>query len=453
MSMVQANTQYAPYPTYKDTNVEWLGEIPAHWNLLALKYAAYINAEVLPETTAPDYELQYVDISNVDSQGNVIEVQPVYFENAPSRARRRVKDGDTIISTVRTYLKAVAYIKNPPENLIVSTGFAVLSPKPKILPEYLRWLVLSEQFISLVVAHSVGVSYPAINPTTLGSLPIWLPPLEEQRAIATILDHEVNQINELIAQKHRLIHLLRERFSSLTSQVVVRGLDPSIPMCDSGIDWLGEIPCHWKLKRFKFLMHKIEQGWSPLSENHPAENDEWAVLKVGCVNGGKFNANENKALPPELEPLTEYEIKTGDLLISRANTRELLGSAAVVKQVRSKLLLCDKLYRVRLDQNQVDADFLVAALSSSSIRYQFERDATGASSSMQNIGQDSIKEAIIVLPGLEEQVQIREFLSGLNDRIGRIVTALEQSISNLSEQRSALISAAVTGKIDVRGEI
>lgn len=233
---------WQPYPDYKNSGIEWLGEIPNHWKLMMLKHAARLNPESLPETTKPDYEILYIDIGNVDTEGNILDIQSYLFENAPSRARRVVRHGDTIVSTVRTYLKAIAYIDNPPDNLIVSTGFAVLRPAQTVYPEYMRWLTQSEQFVALVVTNSVGVSYPAINPSTLGSLPILLPSLPEQRAIAAFLDCETTRIDRLIAAKERLIALLQEKRMALISHAVTKGLDPTVPMKDSGVEWLGEIP-------------------------------------------------------------------------------------------------------------------------------------------------------------------------------------------------------------------
>ena len=125
----------------------------------------------------------------------------------------------------------------------------------------------------------------------------------------------------------------------------------------SGIEWFGALPSHWVVKRLRFATERIEQGWSPQCDNQAADDDAWGVMKVGCVNGDQFDASENKALPPELDPKTEYELRPGDVLISRANTRELVGSAAIVpSDVRSKLLLCDKLFRIALSP-EVDAAY------------------------------------------------------------------------------------------------
>ena len=241
------------YPAYRDSGVPWLGEIPAHWQVKRLKYVAAMNSDVLPEDHNPDELVSYVDISNVDATGSVLQTQAIRFGDAPSRARRKVRSGDTIISTVRTYLRAIAFMADPPDDLVVSTGFAVLRPRSLMWPQFLWRLVQSTAFVEPVVAHSEGVGYPAINPGRLGSLPVWVPPLPEQRAIATYLDREATRIDALVAAKERLIALLQEKRSALISRTVMRGLDPTAPMKDSGVEWLGQVPAHWQVKRLKHL--------------------------------------------------------------------------------------------------------------------------------------------------------------------------------------------------------
>ena len=217
--------KWKSYPAYKDSGVEWLGEIPEHWEVKRLKYATGINQEVLLESTDPDYMLKYVDISTVDSYGAILDAQEMSFENAPSRARRIVRHGDTIISTVRTYLRAIGLIAHPPENLIVSTGFAVLRPISEMNAKFLWRLVQSDEFVNTVVAYSEGVGYPAINPGRLGNLFTWLPPLSEQHAIADYLDHETAKIDALISRIREGIEKLKEYSTALISAAVTGKID------------------------------------------------------------------------------------------------------------------------------------------------------------------------------------------------------------------------------------
>jgi type I restriction enzyme S subunit len=167
------------------------------------------------------------------------------------------------------------------------------------------------------------------------------------------------------------------------------------------------------------------------------------------VNGWEFNPEENKHLPDSQQPLPAYEIRPGDVLMSRANTTELLGSAALIKNVGPRLLLCDKLYRLSVNETHLDKGFLVTFLRSAAGRYAFERDATGASNSMQNIGQDSVRNVRIPIPPRTEQNAILACLASEATQSERLRIATEKTIALLRERRAALIGAAVTGQIPV----
>lgn len=250
-----------------------------------------------------------------------------------------------------------------------------------------------------------------------------------------------------------MLEKLKEKRIAVITQAVTRGLNPAAPLRDSSIPWLGQVPEHWEVKRLRFAVATLEQGWSPQCDNQPADDDCWGVMKVGCVNGDTFDPHENKALPAELEAKEHYELKPGDIIISRANTKDLLGSAAIVPaDVRTKLLLCDKLYRVRTSE-EVDEEFLTFYLRTPAARYQYEREATGASNSMQNIGQDTIKNLIMTLPPSPEQKLICEAIRKSVLRLDKLMTATETAIARLTEYRTTLITAATTGKIDVRNVI
>ena len=163
------------YAEYKPSGVEWLGDVPAHWEVKRLKYSASINDEVLPETTDPRFQMSYVDISSIDPIRGIVAVADMLFEDAPSRARRVVRDGDTICSTVRPYLQAIAPIQNPGSNTIVSTGFAVIRPR-RVSSTFFSYALREPGLINEIVARSVGVSYPAVNASEIGTLTV---PLRE----------------------------------------------------------------------------------------------------------------------------------------------------------------------------------------------------------------------------------------------------------------------------------
>ncbi|HEX21671.1 MAG TPA: restriction endonuclease subunit S, partial [Actinobacteria bacterium] len=201
-----------------------LMETPAHWEVKRLKYVATINDETLPETTNPNTEISYVDISSVDASAGIVKQEEINFENAPSRARRIVRDGDVIVSTVRTYLKAISPIRKPPNNLIVSTGFAVVRPR-SIRADYLQYAMRESSFIETIVSRSVGVSYPAVNVSDIENINIPLPPIVEQQAIANFLDRTTSKIDILVTKIELSIEKLNEYRTALISAAVTGKLD------------------------------------------------------------------------------------------------------------------------------------------------------------------------------------------------------------------------------------
>ena len=172
--------------------------LPLGWHSKRLKYLATYNDEVLAESTDEDEEINYVEISGVSLSHGIEEIERTTFGQAPSRARRKVRSGDILISTVRTYLRAIAKVDEASPNLIASTGFCVVRPNDDVDGGFLGWAVKSEPFVSEVVARSVGVSYPAINASELVTIDMPLPPLETQRRIAWFLDEKTAWIDGLI---------------------------------------------------------------------------------------------------------------------------------------------------------------------------------------------------------------------------------------------------------------
>jgi len=215
-----------PNVEMKDSGIKWLGTIPKHWHLKKIKYVSRVNKESLSETTAHGYEFYYIDIGNVDLEEGFKLGEKIKFDGAPSRARRIVRKGDSIVSTVRTYLKAIAYIEDNCTDLIVSTGFAVVTPCDVFVPRFLYFVLRSERFIDRVCALSVGVSYPAINATELADIVVWYPDdKNEQSKIVDYLDKKTAQIDGQISREERSIELLKEYRTALISEAVTGKID------------------------------------------------------------------------------------------------------------------------------------------------------------------------------------------------------------------------------------
>ena len=216
----------------KASGIEWLGDVPEHWSIKPLKRWVRLNASTLGEKTDQDFEFRYLDIGSVKTGRLAKELERLRFANAPSRARRVLRRGDTIISTVRTYLKAIWYVNEEAADLIASTGFAVLTPGREVEPEYLGYVIQSSGFVNRVTANSIGIAYPAIAETVLGRFPVVMPPtLEEQQAILVHIKSESAPLDQAIEQALTEIKLIREYRDRqiadvVTGQVDVRGWVP-----------------------------------------------------------------------------------------------------------------------------------------------------------------------------------------------------------------------------------
>ena len=220
----------------KSSGIDWLGDIPAHWEVKPLKRWVSINKRVLPESTDPDYMFNYVDIGCVGTGRLTGPPSRIRFGDAPSRARRVLCRGDTILSTVRTYLRAVYFVADGVSELVASTGFAVLTPEPGVVPEYLGITLQSDPFINRVTAHSIGIAYPAIAETRLGTFHVAMPQTtKEQDDIVQEVRSQTAALTAAIERAQREIDLIREYRTRLIADVVtgkldVRGFVPTEPM-------------------------------------------------------------------------------------------------------------------------------------------------------------------------------------------------------------------------------
>ena len=415
------------YPAYKDSGVEWLGKVPGHWDVASLKRIATCNDQVLPENTPEDFEIEYVEISDVDASQGITNSTTQPFGNAPSRARRRVRHGDAIVSTVRTYLRAIAPVVHPPENMIVSTGFAVVRPsEERLIPGFLGYAMRAEGFIGEVIARSVGVSYPAINASDLMSLAVAVPPRLDQTAIATFLDHETSKIDALIAEQKNLIALLKEKRQAVISHAVTKGLNPDAPMKDSGVEWLGEVPEHWQLIPV-WLLFDIGRGRVISHQEIMDNSGEYPVYSSQTENDGVMGH------------LATYDFE-GDYLTWTTD-----GANAGTVFRRSGRFNCTNVCgTLKPRDNNIFLDYFWLMLSIST--RSFVRQDINPK--LMNNVMAGIR---VLVPPRDEQMAIATLLTRAFEGIDALTREAESTIEVLQERRSALISAAVTGKIDVRG--
>jgi type I restriction enzyme S subunit len=440
--------RFSRYPAYEDSGVEWLGEIPAHWQVRRLKYLAALNPESLSEDTDPMQEMVYVDIGGVDSLGRLVEPEPLTFASAPSRARRLVRHGDVIVSTVRTYLRAIARISDPAPGLVVSTGFAVVRPDNGLTTDYAAYALRAPYFVERVVANSTGVSFPAINESEMATYELAVPPEPEQRAIAAFLDRQTARIDALVAKKERLVELLEEKRAALITRAVTRGLDPNIPMKDSGIEWLGAIPAHWDVKPLKGISG-LQTGLTLGKTYEKASLVARPYLRVANVQDGYLALDDIAEVELPVQDAPRYELHAGDVLMTEGGDFDKLGRGYVWEAQIAGCLHQNHIFAVRPRRDVLSSRFLALTMSSGYGRAYFTATSK-QSTNLASTNSTKLRNLPMPLPKFSEQKEIVLIIDRETARIDALVARVRDAIDRLKELRTALISAAVTGKIDVR---
>ena len=432
-----------PYPAMKDSGVEWLGEVPEHWNTRPLKRWVTINAEVMPETTAPDRVFRYVDIGSVGTGTLTQEPQRLRFAGAPSRARRVVHNGDTLVSTVRTYLKAIYFVDGEADELVCSTGFAVLTPRVGTVPQFVSYLARSNAFTDRVTADSVGIAYPAVAESRLGSFHVAVPPLPEQSAIVRYLDHADRRIQRYIRTKQKLIALLEEQKQALIHQAVTGKVDirtgqPYPAYKPSGVEWLGEVPEHWERRRLKILLRPVDRRSATGAET---------LLSLRRDHGIVIYA-EHFARPSQSRSLVGFKlVAVGQLVVNRLQANNGLVFCSGINGLVSPD------YSVFEMRKPLQMQYLSDLLRTSSYRSHFRRESTGlgtGTAGFLRLYDDKFLETEVFLPPVQEQILISNSLANDIAKVKRLMEQQQRQLQFFNEFRTRLITDVVTGKLDVR---
>lgn len=386
------------------------------WQATRLKYIADCNQRVLAESASADRVFKYVDIGAVGQGTITVPDELTTFADAPSRARRLAEPGDTIVSTVRTYLRAVATVPETSDDLVFSTGFAVLHPRPDVSRHFLAYVLQADEFVDKVVANSVGVSYPAITATDLMSLAVLLPPLDEQRAIADYLDQETARIDALVAKQEELLGLLAARKRSVLYQV------------------LADV--HGDVRRLRWLFRPSEVANRPDEEVLSVYRDHGVIPKSSrSDNFNKTPENVERYLLVRPDDLVVNKMKAwqGSLGISRYRGI-VSGDYEVLRPITSDL----------------DPAFAHFLLRSPQMTLEYRVRSRGIRPSQWRLYWQDFADIAIDVPPLDEQRRAATQIKVETDAIDALIAKAEEHIALAKERRSALITAAVTGQIYVR---
>lgn len=331
-----------------------------------------------------------------------------------------------------------------------STEITTLRAREGLDPAFLHYLVRSDHFRQASIASMTGAGgLKRVPDEHIRSFETLVPPETEQREITNFLDRETAKIDSLIDKQEQLIATLREDRAATITQAITKGLDQSVEMHRTGIAVMDAIPSHWSVRKLKHLVERFEQGVSPQASAELA-TEGWGVLKSGCVNGGVFRDIEHKKLPRDFEFDGRLAVAVGDLLVCRASgSSNLVGSAAIVQEIRYQLILSDKIFRLTPSGGSL-LGYLEWAMNARPYREQVLGAISGAEGLANNLPLSSLRNFWFAVPPIAEQQEIARFLGERCTKIDLLIAKSTAMIETLREYRSALITNAVTGKIDVR---
>ncbi|SIS38282.1 restriction endonuclease subunit S [Insolitispirillum peregrinum] len=437
------------YADYKDSGVEWLGEVPAHWGVVSLKRdIAFLTSgsRGWAEHYSDDGVL-FLRIGNLTRDSITLDLSDIQRVNLPDGAegeRTRVVAGDVLFS-ITAYLGSVAVAPKGLEEAYVSQHVALVRlHQRKFIPAWVGYVTLSNIGISYLETRGYGGTKVQLSLDDVANLIVTTPPLPEQTAIAAFLDHETGKIDALVAEQEKLIALLKEKRQAVISHAVTKGLDPSVPLKDSGIEWLGEVPEHWEISRMKHLCSHVVDCLHT-TPTYDGEL-EYPAIRTADVDRGILLLDQARLVSREIyeERIQRLCPMAGDILYSREGER--FGMAALVPE-DVNLCLGQRMMMFRTNERAHPA-FMMWLLNSDAVYQQVLEKVGGSTSPHVNIS--DIINFHVPLPPKDEQSRIAERIAIIATSVDTLTAEAERAIALLKERRSALISAAVTGKIDVR---
>jgi type I restriction enzyme, S subunit len=439
---------FEPYRRYKDSGVEWLGVIPAHWEMAPVyaRYEVALGKMLDAKRITGEFSGRY--LRNVDVQWDAVNVEGLpEMDFAPwERDRYLLRPGDLLVceggevgrsGVWRGALGECFYQK------------AIHRVRPRSRDEEPRFI-----YYLMHALAKRGVFAAGGNPNTIDHLTavqlrhyrLSFAPIAEQRAIAAFLDRETTRIDALVAKKERLIELLQEKRATLITRAVTKGLDPGVRMKDSGVEWLGEIPSHWEVKRLQHLTPADRRIMYGIVLPGANVDDGVPIVKGGDVSPGRLQLDRLNRTTREIEAgYVRSRLRGGDLVYA---IRGSIGEVAMVPYELEGANLTQDAARVSYT-SATHGPWLLYALKSVAVFAQLEAGALGAT--IRGINIRDLKRASIAIPSHGEQRTIAAFLDRETAKLDALIIKVREAIARLKELRTALISAAVTGKIDVRG--
>lgn len=440
----------------KDSGMEWIGEVPADWEILRIQRIGKLTSSGIDKTVNEDEQcvriINYTDVYG-NPTGELAEKD--YMEvTAPTWKvkEHQVKVGDVIFTPSSETIEDIgvaAVVIEPLPNTAFSYHVLRLSVKVDIVIKYRKYLFNNHFLQSHFSSRATGSIRKTLNRNDFKTANLLIPPLEEQVNIASFLDSAILQIFKLVNLQEQSIFELQAYKQSIITEAVTKGLDPDVPMKDSGVDWIGEIPAYWTLYKHRSLVKSIKSGRSVNGSSYSAINGEIGVLKTSCVYGDTFIPIENKAVNTDEVHLVSCPVTAKSLIVSRMNTAELIGSCGYVEKSFNNLFLPDRLWKVEYTK-EVSTKYLWYFLQCEPVKGFLASIATGTSSSMKNITQSQFLSIPIPMPDVQTQNSIVRKLDMVLSKIHDLIKLKQSKIEALKEYKQSLVYECVTGKRDCR---
>lgn len=444
------------YAKRTDSGIDWLGLVPDHWavkrlkHLAAKKKFAIVDGPFGTQLKADDYQIggvPLIRISNLSYQG-LLDIDDLVFispDKAKEVERSSVKIGDVVVGKTGATIGKCALVTHFDRAIIASSCLKMSPDTTTLIPAFLLFCIVSDGFQKTLINESGGSTRDTINITPFGNLAIAVPPLAEQAAIINFLERETAKIDALISEQERLIQLLKEKRQAVISHAVTKGLNRNAPMKPSGIEWLGDVPAHWAVASIKFYCGTITDGAHISPET---ENGVYPFVSTKDVGDEVIDIENSLRTSPAS---FEYMVKTGcqpqpgDVLFSKDGT---IGRTIVVAEIR-EFVVASSLIIIRPDSTKLDPHFLHRLCQSQAVNGQVASFTKGAG--LPRLSIQNLLKVIGCFPPLSEQQAIAAFLNEMTSKYDALTKEAQHAIEILQERRTALISAAVTGQIDVRG--
>ncbi|HHG3202123.1 TPA: restriction endonuclease subunit S [Vibrio parahaemolyticus] len=429
-------SKYQAYPKYEPINAEWLSEIPIGWSTTPLKYVASINMGQSP--SSEDCNIDGIGVPFLQGNAEFGVKSPTEKQFCPI-PKKVAKAGDLLFS-VRAPVGSLNFAN---KDFGIGRGLCSIRGTNAISQSFLWWVLPSYKYQFDAIA--TGSTFEAVSAEEVGNLNLALPPILEQTQIANFLEHETAKIDTLIEKQEQLIKLLKEKRQAVISHAVTKGLNPQAPMKDSGVEWCDYIPEHWRIGKLGFFA-RVGNGATPSRENQSF----WNGGTVGWLNSSKVNdviitEAEQFITPLALAQTSVQPVKANDLVIAITGEGQTRGRVAICQL---EATINQHLASIRIYDDCLHHEFLFLWLSANYERIRFE--STGAGSTKGAITCGDIKSYPIVIAPLSEQTEIINHIKLQNQHFSNLIAKAENQVQLLKERRTALISAAVTGKIDVR---